>query len=157
MDGNHPKRKKSKDNPYTICKTEDNRYFISFQDGEKVLHEFEVGKELYDFFNKNELRDISQINECYRHMDYYISDEETITLKAIHRPESIDEEVSKNIKNEKLRQAILELPELQRRRLILYFFEDLTYSEIGELEGCSYQAIQHSIEKAQKNIKKFLI
>lgn len=33
MDGNHPKRRKDKYNPYTIGTTEDGRHWLTFSDG----------------------------------------------------------------------------------------------------------------------------
>lgn len=34
MDGNHPKRRKDKYNPYTIGTTEDGRHWLAFTDGQ---------------------------------------------------------------------------------------------------------------------------
>lgn len=52
--------------------------------------------------------------------------------------------------------TVAKLPEVQRRRLLLYFFGELTYEQIAELEGCKYQAVQNTIYAALKTLKKFL-
>ena len=52
--------------------------------------------------------------------------------------------------------GINKLPETQRRRLILYYFNGLTYSQIAEMEGCKYQTVQDSIYAALNNLKKIL-
>ncbi|MEY8517622.1 sigma factor-like helix-turn-helix DNA-binding protein [Lachnospiraceae bacterium 29-84] len=36
------------------------------------------------------------------------------------------------------RKAVSKLPEVQRRRLNLYFFGELTYEQIAKMEGCKY-------------------
>ena len=46
MKGKHPKRRKAKDNPYSICEV-DGRYFLSFKDGKGELQEFEITRSLY--------------------------------------------------------------------------------------------------------------
>ena len=61
-----------------------------------------------------------------------------------------------NIEVDRLHQAIAQLPEKQRRRLVLYYFGEFTYEQIAEMEGCKYQTVQDSIYAALKNLKKFL-
>ena len=46
--------------------------------------------------------------------------------------------VSESIEYEQLHRAVSELPEVQWRRLKLYFFGELTYEQIAKLEGCKY-------------------
>ena len=59
------------------------------------------------------------------------------------------------IRNDELHNAIAKLPEVQKRRLILYYFADLTYEKIAEIENCSHPAIIKSINVALKNLKNF--
>ncbi len=58
---------------------------------------------------------------------------------------------------EALRSAINELPEIQRRRLKLYYFEGLTYEEIAALEGCSHPAVMKSVSAALQRMKKIFL
>lgn len=53
-----PKRRKDKDNPYTIIKV-NNQYFISFKDNINVKRVIEVSKEVFNAFDKFELEDKS--------------------------------------------------------------------------------------------------
>lgn len=71
-------------------------------------------------------------------------------------PESVEEVVLKKIQYEALYRAIRELPEVQQRRLMLYYFQGLTYAQIAEMEGCKYQTVQESIYAALKKLKNFL-
>ena len=54
-----------------------------------------------------------------------------------------------------LHRAISELPEIQKRRLILYYFQGLTYEQIAGMEGCTFQAVAKSVAAAEKRLKKF--
>ena len=60
-----------------------------------------------------------------------------------------------SIEYAQLHRAISELPEIQKRRLILYYFQGLTYEQIAEMEGCRYQSVQESILSAIKKLRKF--
>lgn len=51
-----PKRRKSKDNPYTLF-VQDERFFVSFQDVEGVYRETELTREQYLLFDRFELED----------------------------------------------------------------------------------------------------
>lgn len=42
MDGNHPKRRKDKYNPYTIGTTGDGRHWLTFSDGQRNRHHLEI-------------------------------------------------------------------------------------------------------------------
>lgn len=71
-------------------------------------------------------------------------------------PESVEDIVFRNIQNEKLHKAVKQLPEVQQRRIKMYFFDGMTYEQIAEIEKCKHPAIIKSIKAALKNLKKFL-
>lgn len=54
-----------------------------------------------------------------------------------------------------LHRAISVLPEIQKRRLILYYFQGLTYEQIAEMEGCTKRAVKFSVDIAVEKLKKF--
>ena len=54
-----------------------------------------------------------------------------------------------------LHRAISELPEIQRRRLILYYFQGMTYEQIAGMEGCTKRAVKFSVDIAVEKLKKF--
>ena len=62
MEGRHPKRRKDKYNPYSICEL-NGYYYIEFKDGEKKLKKMKISKELYEAFSSFELRDISYLHK----------------------------------------------------------------------------------------------
>ena len=155
MDGNHPNRKKDKLNPYILSR-QAGRYFLSFKDGQGVQHEIELDESLYNLFDHFELEDISYFNEASRHYEPSELTEQTLHDRMFLPVETVEEMVLRSAENERLYRAISNLPEVQRRRLLLYYFGDLTYEQIAAEEGCTFQAIGKSIAAAEKNLKKFL-
>lgn len=154
MDGHRPKRRKDKYNPYTI--TERNGfYFISFQDGQGAPHEIKITKALYNLFDTFELRDLSYLNEVDRHIEQSELTEAALHHRAFSMQESTEESALTSIENELLHRVIAKLPETQRRRLMLYYFGELTYEQIATMEGCTFQAVAKSVNAAEKTIKKF--
>ena len=53
-----------------------------------------------------------------------------------------------------LHSAIEKLPEVQRRRLSLYYFEGLNFSRIAELEGVNPSAVGKSVKRAIEKLMK---
>lgn len=155
MEGKHPKRKRDKYNPYTIYEV-DKQYYISFKDGQGVCHEFEIDKSLYDAFDSFELEDVRYFNVLSRHIEQSEIWDTTLNIRALKKPESLEEAVLKNIQIEMLHEAIKKLPDIQRRRLVLYFFGGLTYEQIAALENCKHPAIVKSVNIALKKLKKIL-
>ena len=155
MEGYHPKRRKDKYNPYNIYEN-NGHYYISFKDGQGIFHKLEISRPLYDTFNSFELDDLSYLNVWDRHIEQSEVWESTLNTRALHEPEGVEETVLRKIQVKRLHMAVHELPEMQKRRLLLYYFEDLTYEQIAELEGCSKVAVKYMIDKALKNLKKIL-
>lgn len=167
MDGKHPqnndprpKRRKDKYNPYNIFSighdTEQTHFYVSFQDSQGIKHCLEINHDLFDLFNKFELEDLSYLNEVDNHYEHSELTETSLNARSIAHPESIDEVVAKKIQTQNLHIAITQLPEIQRRRLIMYYFDGLTYQQIADIEGCIHQAVAKSIKAAEKKIKDIL-
>ena len=54
---------------------------------------------------------------------------------------------------ELINKAIAALPEIQRRRFLLYHEYDFNYRQIGEMEHCRPQSIRLSVIRAREKIK----
>ena len=154
MDGNHPNRKKDKYNPYTLS-IENSTYYISFTDGQGIFHKQEISIELYAAFNSFELDDISWINEASRRLTEADAGEEPLGHRIAAPSEPVEDHVYRRIMYQELHKAIAQLPEIQRRRVLLYYFGGYTYEQIAQMEGCKYPAIIKSVAAAEKNIKKY--
>jgi RNA polymerase sigma-70 factor (ECF subfamily) len=143
-------------NPYTL-RIENiegiPHYFVSFADGQAVPHETEVSLPVYlEFcrFVKQE-RNLRRSDE--RHLEQSDLTDETLYNRALRPPKGVEETVFDSERDERLRQAVAELPEIQRRRFVLYHKFGLTYEQIAEMEGCSFQAVAKSVKAAENTIK----
>lgn len=155
MDGKHPKRRKDKYNPYTICEKE-GKYYLTFRDGQGVQHDMEIEKELFDMLDRFELDDLVFLNEWDRHIEQFEQTEQSLNRRSFYKAEAVEDLVFRRLEYQQLHRAISELPEIQRRRLTLYYFRGLTYEQIAEMEGCSLQAVAKSVTAAEKRLKKIL-
>jgi len=155
MDANHPKRRKDKLNPYTIYQSKDGEYFISFVDGTGVHQHLNVSQELYDLFDTFELEDVSYMNVVDRHIEHSEQTDESLNARAAVKPAMLEDEVILDMRNKELHKAIMSLPEVQRRRILLYYFSELTFEQIAEMEGCKHPAIIKSVKLAIQNLKKY--
>ena len=167
MDGKHPKnidprpkRRKDKDNPYEVfttgIDTAQPHYYLSFEDSSNVKQCIEIDKALFDAFDHFELDDLSFMNEVDRHYEQSEQTEQSLNRRISQPQESVEETVFQQVESETLHRAIAQLPEKQRRRLILYYFGDFTYEQIAESEGCTISPIKRSIDAAIEKLKKFL-
>ena len=148
-----PKRRKDKDNPYTIYsigrETDHPKYFVRFTDGEGIDHCQEISKELFDLMNEFELDDLSYLNEVDRH---YGMGNITDTIDPNTPEDSFMEELGK----EYAQACLSELPEIQQRRIRLYYFECHTYQQIADMEGCTKRAVKFTIDRAVEVLRKKL-
>jgi RNA polymerase sigma factor (sigma-70 family) len=155
MDENHPKRRKDKYNPYTIGTTEDGRHWLTFSDGQGDRHHFEISAAVFALFDSFELDDLSYLNEMDRHYEQSELTEASLYDRAVHRPATVEESALQSMEYARLHRAIAKLPEIQKRRLILYYFQGLTYEQIAEMEGCTKRAVKFSVDIAVEKLKKF--
>ena len=153
----HETRNKDKYNPYTLEVKENNCYILQFKDSRNVLQEISITKEVYDAFDSFELEDISQIHKIRKHIEYNEVYEESLYHRSSAETVSLEDEVESKILSEEIKSAINELSEIQKRRLIKYYFYNMTYEEIASEENCTKRAVKFSIdigiEKISKKIK----
>lgn len=153
-----PKRRKDKDNPYTIysigSETDHPKYFARFTDREGIDHCLEINKELFELMNEFELDDLSHLNEIDRH---YAAENTDANNDNYSMPDnSVEEQVVRSLEYSALYDAIKKLPPVQRHRLEMRYFEEKTYIEIASADNCSKQTAQESVAAAQNNLKKLL-
>ena len=116
----------------------------------------EISRELYEAFDGFELDDLKHLNIVDRHIEQSEVYDITLHRRSGQAGESAESEAIRKITLEELYTAISMLPEIQKRRLVLYYFVGLTYEQISEMEGCSFQAIAKSVTTAEKKLKKLL-
>lgn len=152
-----PKRRKYKDNPYTLKYIEEkNIYLVSFKDVKGHLQDVEVSKEVYKAFDRFELDDLSELNEYDNHIEHSELFENNLERRMKDKPISLEDELIKKSTFDELKRAINKLPEIQKRRIIKYYFEDKTQQQIADEEMVDIRAIQYSLNIALKKLKEIL-
>lgn len=150
---NFPKRRKMDDNPYRLSFDKDlNSYIVVFKDAMNEIQRVAIDSDLYLIFDQFELNDLSILNEYDRHIEHLEQTEESLYHRATQKRVNIEEEVIKDITYQELKKEIVSLPDIQKRRLKMYFFEDLTLKQIAEIEDCSIRAVKYSIDIAIKKL-----
>ena len=141
--------------------TEDGtQYFIGFKDGQGVFHELNVPHDFFMAFRRLELDNRKLENWDCRHREFNEVYEETLNRRALRLPKNVDELIIEEEQTELLYKAINALPEIQKRRFLLYHEYDCNFYEIGEMEHCTPQAVRRSVilarEKIKTQMKKYL-
>lgn len=152
---NRPKRRKHKDNPYEL-NIIDSKYIVNFKDNKKEIHCVEVNQQIYEMFDKFELKDLSELNEYDNHIEHSKLYEETLERRIVHKQELIEDVIIRKVTFEKLHVAIQQLSEIEKRRIKMYYFEDKTLEEIAKIENTSHQAISKSLQNSIKKLKNLL-
>jgi len=145
------------ENPYTL-RTEIvegiTHYYVSFTDGQAIHRETEVSRPVYLEFLRFVKIERSLRHWDERHREHSELTDETLHSRAQNPPKSLEETVFDSLRNENLRLAIQQLPEIQRRRFVLHHEFGLTYEQIAQMEGCSSRAIEYSVSIAKAKIIK---
>ena len=157
---NRPKRTKDKDNPYSLDLKENN-YVVSFKTVKNEYKEVKVSEEVFKAFDKFELEDISQLHKVDKHIDMRVIDNTEymdiiLFNNAVNDEISIEEQIENKILQEELKKAILELSEVQKRRVIKYYFENKTLQKIAKEEGCSIASVKESLDSSINKLRKKL-
>ena len=139
-------------NPYKLTV----RYYASFSDSQGVEREVEISEDIYTAFQefKKTERNLRRFDE--RHEDALIEFEEALLRNINPAGKSTEDTVCENERSELLRHAIDTLTDIQRRRFLLHYEFDLTYTQIAHVEGCTFQAVAKSIASAIIFLKKIL-
>ena len=129
------------------------RYSISFKDGQGEHHELEVSEHLFLEFRQMERRNRNLQQWNQRHREFNEVWDETLYRRALRVPKTLDERMIEKERNEIFVKTVARLPEIQRRRFLLYYEYDLNFYQIGKMEHCTASAIQKSVSVAREKVK----
>ena len=150
-----PKRSRKKDNPYTL-EVSDEKYYVLFKDSKNILRNIEVRKDVFDLMDRFELDDVCEINEYKRHIEYNEIYENNLNKRSFNNQVSLEDEIINKSIFEDLIKAVNMLPEIQKRRIKKYYFENKTQKQIAEEENVDIRAIQYTLHIALKKLKEIL-
>ncbi len=154
-----PKRKRKIDNPYFLewNESEDN-YNIIFNDSKGFLKRVCVSENVFNAMDRFELDDVSELNEFSRHIEHLniIENDFVLYKRTLVKEKLISDIVEQSIDFEKLWDAINRLSNIQKRRIIKYYFEDKNEYEIAKEEGVSQQSVHIGLKKSLSKLKEIL-
>ena len=97
----------------------------------KEYKDLEIGKNVYEAFNTFELQDVSHMNVVDRHLEQSEIWDSSLYERVFQKEEGVEDTVLNKLEAERLHSAIQQLSEIQRRRLMKYYFEDKNYEQIA--------------------------
>lgn len=156
MDANRPKRRKSKDNPYTIFE-EQGKLYVTFKDGQGIKQKIEVNNDIFNFFDDSELHDVRELNEFDRHTEHSEQSDSTLNKKASAKNVLFEDMMMSKMISGQLKKMLFCLTPLQRERVILFYWERFSCPEIAEMQGCTKQAVSLSIRQAREKLKEKIL
>ena len=140
-------------NPYEVfC-----RYYAAFFNFKGELQEVEIEETVFLAFKQFVKTERNLRRSDERHEEYLEQTEDEVTYKMNKEQKSVEEVICERELEEEVNAAIDTLPDVQRRRLLLYHKYGLTYAQIAEVERCSHPAIIKSVKEGLKKIKKFFL
>ena len=131
-------------------------YKVIFRNTRKIERTVKVNEEIFEAFNKFELDDLSKMNEYDNHIEHSQIFENNLYSRALNKPISVEEMVDKKMLDELVKNAISELSNIQKRRIIKYYFDNKTESEIASEENATQQSVHISLERAREKLKGIL-
>ncbi|MCM1053872.1 MAG: sigma-70 family RNA polymerase sigma factor [Ruminococcus sp.] len=144
------KRRRDKDNPYIL----ENDHIIRFVDSKGYSQKINISDEIYKTFNRFELEDLKYMNEYDRHTEHISHTDEMLYKKATRIHKELEEAVLDKIFYDYIFNEIDKLPLVERRRVKMYYLEEMTLKQIASKEKCSPRAVKYSIDIALKKILK---
>lgn len=152
-----PKRRKKKDNPYTLNYiNEEDNYVVLFKDSKGILQSVSVNEDVFKTMDRFELDDLSELNEYDNHIEHNEVYEWNISIRALNKQEELEDYIIRKSTYEDLMRAINKLPIIQQRRIKMYYFYDMTSKEIAIKENCTQHSVRVSIRRALEELKKIL-
>ena len=123
-------------------------FFATFIDKQNREHTVELTQEIYDVIRDSQNK-ISSLARAARRHGVCSFDETIVEHEIIHDEEQTQELIAK------LYEHFDELTEIQRRRMKMYYFQELTLEKIAQMEGTSARSILYSVQQAIKKLKNF--
>ena len=121
-------------------------------DGNEIC--IEVSTSVQELLEQSDRQIRSQRRQDRRHLDFLVRTDENWENSKLPTCEDAADLVERMERDARLHTAIGKLTEVQQRRLRLYYFGGLNYSQIARLEGISCRTAIDTIEQAKKRLRK---
>ena len=96
------------------------------------------------------------MNEFDRHIEHSKIYENNLEKRMLKENVNLEDDFIEKATFEEVKRAIEILPEIQKRRIKKYYFDDKNEYQIAEEEGTTQQAVNYTLTSARNNLKKIL-
>lgn len=136
-------KKWKEDNEYFEVQydTDTKKYYSCFTDVQRKYQRVEIEKKVVPAYIKASKIAKKFENEYSRHIEHSEIFENNLNIKAMDKPLSLEDEIIRKSTFEEVRNAIEQLPEIQKRRIKDIYFNDLTQQQLADKECTSLRAI----------------
>jgi RNA polymerase sigma factor (sigma-70 family) len=121
-------------------------------DGRQIC--VEVPTPVKELLEQSDRQIRSQRRQDRRHLDFTVVTDEELESSLLPSYEDAADLLEKMDRYSRLYTAIDKLTETQKRRLCLYFFDSMNYSQIARSEGVNHRTVMDTIEQALKQLRK---
>ena len=131
-----------------------NKPFVTIKyktaDGSQIC--VEVSTSVKELLEQSDRQIRSQRRQDRRYLDFMAHTDEDLTNSLLSPYEDIADLLEKTESYARLYKAIGKLTEIQRRRLCLYYIDELSYSRIARVEGVTHRTVINSVKLALKRL-----
>lgn len=114
----------------------------------------EVSTSVKELLEQSDRQIRSQRRQDRRHLDFAVHTDEDLTSSLLPAYADTADLLERMERDARLYAAISKLTEVQQRRLHLYYFDGLSYSQIAKHEGVNHRTVMDTIEQALKRLRK---
>lgn len=123
-------------------------------DGNEI--NIELGEKMQMEFLKRRREEFKEENERRRHFDNFLKDNFLFEVRTSEKSYSIEDSIINENERDYIIQEIWKLPLIQARRVFMYLINEYSLTKIARIDKVSVTAVDKSIEKGIKNLKKKL-
>ena len=115
----------------------------------------EVSDELYEFMESDRKRQAAEERSDRRHLSK--SSFETVEVKQEYRSRKFDNQIFHRLDLQKLREAMQQLNDEERRLIEMYYWDEMTMQEIADVFGISKMAVSKRHQKILDKMRATVI
>lgn len=117
----------------------------------------EISDDVFAVMLESRRIDEREMNKRSYHKAHYSLDAgDDIEKEAVFRIETPEELYERKLEKTELYAAMSLLPDIQYKRITAHYFHNMSFSQIGRIEGVSHTAVRLSIQYELRKLEKIL-
>ena len=117
----------------------------------------EISDDVFAVMLESRRIDEREMNKrSYHKAHYSLNAGDDIEKEAVFRIETPEELYERKLEKTELYAAMSLLPDIQYKRITAHYFHNMSFSQIGRIEGVSHTAVRLSIQYELRKLEKIL-